>query len=39
MESPAPEVSRACLGRREMKVPEVSLDLLVPSAFRWVPPV
>lgn len=37
MESPAPEVSRVCLDRREMKVPEVSLDLLVPLAYRFVP--
>lgn len=37
MESPAPEVSRVCLDRREMKVPEASLDLLVPLAYRLVP--
>lgn len=36
MESPAPEVSRVCLDRREMKVPEVSLDLLAPLACRFV---
>lgn len=34
MESPVLEVSRVCLDRREMKVPEVSLDPLVPSVFR-----
>lgn len=37
MESPAPEVSRVCLDRREMKVPEVSLDLLAPLVCRLVP--
>ncbi|KAG7216742.1 hypothetical protein INR49_021125 [Caranx melampygus] len=34
MESLVPEVSRVCSDRREMKVPEVSLDLLVPSVCR-----
>lgn len=34
MESLVPEVSRVCLDRREMKVPEVSLDPLVPSVCR-----
>ncbi len=29
--------SRVCLDRREMKDPEASLDLLVPSVCRWVP--
>jgi len=34
MESLGPEVSRVCLDRREMKVPEVSLDPPVPSVCR-----
>lgn len=34
MENLVPEVNRVCLDRREMKVPEVSLDLLVPSVCR-----
>lgn len=34
MESLVPGVNRACLDRREMKVPEVSLDLLVLSVCR-----
>lgn len=34
MESLVPEVSRVCLDRREMKVPEVSLGLLVPLVCR-----
>lgn len=37
MENLVPEVSRVCLDRREMKVPEVSLDLPVPSVCRLVP--
>lgn len=37
MESLVPEVSRVCLDRREMKVPEVSLDPLVPLVCRLVP--
>lgn len=36
MESLDPEVSRVCLDRREMKVPEVSLDPLVPLDCRSV---
>lgn len=34
MESLVPEVSRECLGRREMKVPEDSQDPQVPLVFR-----
>lgn len=34
MESPVPEVSRGCLDRREMKVPEDSLDPRVPLVCR-----
>ena len=37
MESLVPGVSRVCLDRREMKVPEVSLDHLVQSVCRFVP--
>lgn len=37
MENLGPEVSRGCLDRREMKVPEVSLDPLVPLVCRLVP--
>lgn len=34
MESQVPEVSRVCLGRREMRAPEASQDHPDPSAFR-----
>lgn len=37
MESLGQGVSRVCLDRREMKVPEVSPDPLVPSVCRLVP--
>lgn len=37
MESRAPEVSRVCLDRREMKEPAVFPDLPVPSVCRLVP--